>query len=147
VTSNTHPPAGSCEEGACGSPVPPASADPARAVPQPSRRGFLRSGGKLGLSSLMGAGTLMAASDDAKAAVEWAEHFQKNYRLMTDGEKKEARIRLETALRAGIRQAGQRRHHGPAARRADGLCAQHPQVHRLPALRQGLRRGEQPVAR
>jgi ferredoxin len=29
------------------------------------------------------------------AATEWAEHFQKNYRLMTDEEKAEARTRLE----------------------------------------------------
>jgi hypothetical protein len=110
-------------------------------------RGFLRSGGMLSLSSLMGAGTLMAKSGDAKAAVEWAEHFQKNYRLMTDEEKNEARLRLEAALFAGIRQEGGRRHHGGAARHADGLRAEHPQVHRLPALREGLRRGEQPVAR
>jgi hypothetical protein len=34
-------------------------------------------------------------SDDAKASTEWAEHFQKNYRLMTDEEKAEARTRLE----------------------------------------------------
>ncbi len=75
--------------------VPPASADPAQAVEKTSRRGFLRAGGMLSLSSLMGTGTLMAASGDAKAAVEWAEHFQKNYRLMTDEEKAEARARLE----------------------------------------------------
>ena len=49
----------------------------------------------LSLSSLMGAGALMAQPGDAKAAVEWAEHFQKNYRLMTPEEKTEARIRLE----------------------------------------------------
>jgi hypothetical protein len=45
----------------------------------------------LSLSSLMGTATLMAASGDAKAAVEWAETFQKNYRLMTQQEKEEAR--------------------------------------------------------
>ena len=49
----------------------------------------------LSLSSLMGTATLMAASNEAQAAVEWAEHFQKNYRLMTDQEKQEARLRLE----------------------------------------------------
>ena len=40
---------------------------------------------------------LVEASEaiEAKAAVEWAEHFQKNYRLMTDQEKQEARLRLE----------------------------------------------------
>ena len=75
--------------------VAPASADPAKAViPPPSRRAFLRGGGMLGLSSLMGTATLMAPGD-AKAAVEWAEHFQKNYRLMTAEEKAEARARLE----------------------------------------------------
>lgn len=76
-------------------PLPPASADPAQALEKTSRRGFLRAGGMLSLSSLMGTATLMAASGDAKAAVEWAEHFQKNYRLMTDEEKAEARARLE----------------------------------------------------
>ncbi len=75
--------------------VPPASADPAQAVAKPSRRGFLRSGGMLSVSSLMGTGALMSAPNDAKAATEWAEHFQKNYRLMTDQEKAEARVRLE----------------------------------------------------
>ena len=49
----------------------------------------------LSLSSLMGTATLMAQSGDARAAVEWAEHFQKNYRLMTPAEKNEARVRLE----------------------------------------------------
>lgn len=77
-------------------PLPPASANPAAAVePPPTRRGFLRNGGMLSLSSLMGTATLMASTGDAKAAVEWAEHFQKNYRLMTPEEKDEARLRLE----------------------------------------------------
>ena len=75
--------------------APPASADPSQAVPTPTRRQFLRSGGMLSLSSLMGTATLMAQSGDARAAVEWAEHFQKNYRLMTPAEKNEARVRLE----------------------------------------------------
>ncbi|TXC65670.1 4Fe-4S dicluster domain-containing protein [Piscinibacter aquaticus] len=51
------------------------------------------------------------------------------------------------ALLAGVRQGGLGGHHTGPARHADGLCAEHPQVHRLPALREGLRRGEQPVAR
>ena len=85
--------AGAASAAACG--VPAASANPADAVVKPSRRGFLRSGGMVSLSSLMGAGALMAKSGDAKAAVEWAEHFQKNYRLMTDAEKAESRTRLE----------------------------------------------------
>ena len=75
--------------------VPPASANPAAAVPRPTRRGFLRTGGMLSVSSLMGTAMLMSASNDAKAAVEWAETFQKNYRLMTDQERQEARLRLE----------------------------------------------------
>jgi molybdopterin-containing oxidoreductase family iron-sulfur binding subunit len=37
----------------------------------------------------------MTHSDDAEAVTEWAEHFQGNYRLMTDQEKAEARARLE----------------------------------------------------
>jgi formate hydrogenlyase subunit 6/NADH:ubiquinone oxidoreductase subunit I len=49
----------------------------------------------LSVSSLMGTAALMAKPNDAKAAVEWAEHFQKNYRLMTPEEKAEARLRLE----------------------------------------------------
>ncbi len=61
----------------------------------PSRRDFLKSGGMLSLMSLMGAGALMSTSDDAQAAIEWAEHFQGNYRLMTPQEKAEARARLE----------------------------------------------------
>jgi molybdopterin-containing oxidoreductase family iron-sulfur binding subunit len=47
------------------------------------------------LSSLMGTGALMAQSDDARAAIEWAETFQGNYRLMNPKEKAEARARLE----------------------------------------------------
>ena len=46
--------------------------------------GFAGTGGMLSVSSLMGAATLMTASNDAKAAVEWAETFQKNHRLMTE---------------------------------------------------------------
>jgi len=53
------------------------------------------------MSSLMGTAALMVQSDDAKAATEWAEHFQKNYRLMTDEEKTEARARLERRRSAG----------------------------------------------
>ena len=75
--------------------VAPASADPAKAVSTPSRRGFLRSSSMLSVSSLMGTAALMAQPGDAKAAIEWAEHFQKNYRLMTPEEKQEARVRLE----------------------------------------------------
>ncbi len=75
--------------------VAPASANPAASKPKTSRRDFLKASGTLSLSSLMGTAALMTQSDDAKAAVEWAEHFQKNYRLMTPEEKNEARIRLE----------------------------------------------------
>ncbi len=49
----------------------------------------------LSMSSLMGTAALMTQSDDAHAAIEWAEHFQKNYRLMTQEEKAEAKARLE----------------------------------------------------
>ena len=73
----------------------PASADPSAPGLKTSRRGFLKAGGALSMSSLMGTAALMVQSDDAAAAVEWAEHFQKNYRLMTDAEKAEARARLE----------------------------------------------------
>ena len=101
MTTKVNPPAdpapncgGACSSGgACG--VPPASADPAQAVQKPSRRGFLRTGGMLSVSSLMGTAALMAQSDNPKATTEWAEHFQKNYRLMTPEEKAESRKRLE----------------------------------------------------
>ncbi|MDR2187878.1 MAG: 4Fe-4S dicluster domain-containing protein [Azonexus sp.] len=79
--------------------APSASANPAdypaARAPTTSRRSFLKAGGMLSLSSLMGAGALMTQSGEAHAAAEWAEHFQKNYRLMTDAEKDEARQRLE----------------------------------------------------
>mgnify|MGYP003444380481 FL=1 len=75
--------------------VLPASADPAASALKTSRRDFLKAGGMLSMSTLMGTAALMTQSDDAHAAAEWAEHFQKNYRLMTDAEKAEARVRLE----------------------------------------------------
>jgi molybdopterin-containing oxidoreductase family iron-sulfur binding subunit len=60
-----------------------------------SRRGFLKDAGGLGIASLMGAAALLTNSDDAQAKTEWAEMFQKNYRLMTDEEKAQAKARLE----------------------------------------------------
>lgn len=51
------------------------------------------------MSSLMGAAALMVQSDDVEAAIEWAEHFQKNYRLMTPEEKAEARARRKAVFR------------------------------------------------
>ena len=98
MTTHDHQPKGSCGGGTCGCQGQPASANPAAEAPKPtppSRRGFMRSSGMLSLSTLMGTGALMASSGDAEAATEWAEHFQKNYRLMTDAEKNEARLRLE----------------------------------------------------
>jgi hypothetical protein len=59
------------------------------APPKSSRRNFLAAGGLLSASSLM------TQSDEPTATIEWAEHFQKNYRLMTPEEKAEARARLE----------------------------------------------------
>ena len=65
-------------------------------TPSPgSRRSFLRTAGMLSVSQLMGTAALMVQSDDAKAAASWAETFQKNYRLMTQQEKDDARLRLE----------------------------------------------------
>jgi Fe-S-cluster-containing dehydrogenase component len=72
-----------------------ASADPSAGSIKTSRRDFLKSGGMLSVSSLLGAGALMTQSDNAQGATEWAEHFQGNYRLMTPQEKAEARARLE----------------------------------------------------
>ena len=140
MTTKENPPA-------CAAQEPPASGDPSKAVLKRSRRDILRSGGMLSMSSLMGTAALMAQPDEAKAAVEWAEHFQKNYRLMTPEEKAEARTRLEKTLFRRIRQEGHRRYHRGPARGTHGLCPEYPQVHRLPPLREGLRRGEQPVAR
>jgi molybdopterin-containing oxidoreductase family iron-sulfur binding subunit len=88
--------------------VQPAPADPAQCgeyAGKASRRDFLKAGGMLSLSSLMGTAALMTQSDDAHAAAEWAEHFQKNYRLMTDEEKNEARLRLEKRYSAEIGRA------------------------------------------
>ena len=95
VSLNKKPPVAARGKQVSACAVAPASADPAKAVRRSSRRDFLRSGGMLGVSSLTGAAALMTMSDDAKAAVEWAETFQKNYRLMTPEEKAEARARLE----------------------------------------------------
>ena len=80
--------------------TPPCSACPEPAVsfastPPTSRRNFLAATGAVSVSSLMGAAALMAQTDDPKATIEWAEHFQKNYRLMTPEEKAESRARLE----------------------------------------------------
>ena len=50
----------------------------------------------LSLPSLMGTAALMTRSDDAHAAAEWGEHFQKNYRLMTEQEKSGDRLSRST---------------------------------------------------
>lgn len=57
-----------------------------------NRRGFLKD---MGAAALTGAAALLSGSDDAEAQATWAEFFQKNYRLMTDEEKKDAIARLE----------------------------------------------------
>ena len=56
-----------------------------------SRRGFL----KTGVVSLLGVTALMSQSDYAQANIDWIEHFQRNYRLMTSQEKAEALSRIE----------------------------------------------------
>ncbi|HBO84355.1 MAG: 4Fe-4S ferredoxin [Deltaproteobacteria bacterium GWC2_42_11] len=58
-----------------------------------TRRNFLKD---MGTAALAGAAALMTDSDDAEAKSTWAEWFQKNWRLMTDEEKKDAIARLET---------------------------------------------------
>jgi len=62
-----------------------------------SRRNFLRKAGTYSVASITGAAALLADTKPAKATtnVTWAEHFQTNYRLMTDEEKQEAIDRLE----------------------------------------------------
>ena len=57
-----------------------------------SRRSFLL---KTGAASLLGAAALMTQSGYAKANIDWVEHFQRKYRLMTSQEKAEALARLE----------------------------------------------------
>jgi hypothetical protein len=39
----------------------------------------------------------MTQTDDTKANIEWSEHFQGNYRLMTEAEKAEARTVSKSA--------------------------------------------------
>ena len=94
--------------------LPPCSARPEPAVPfaappPRSRRNFLAAGGVLSVSSLMGAAALMAQTDDPKATVEWAEHFQTNYRLMTPAEK--ATCPAGTALLGPVQQKSDGGHH------------------------------------
>ena len=96
MNHNEAPPSAPCGAKSCQCATPAASANPVLPETKPWRRGFLKaSGAVLSVSSLMGTAALMAKSDDVKATVEWAEHFQGNYRLMTDAEKAEARARLE----------------------------------------------------
>jgi len=49
------------------------------------RRDFLKN---MSVAALVGAATLLMDSEDAEAKTTWAEWFQKNYRLMTEEEKK-----------------------------------------------------------
>jgi molybdopterin-containing oxidoreductase family iron-sulfur binding subunit len=99
LNPNQDPDLAPCGGQSCQCSTPAASANPALleapAQAKPSRRGFMKVGGALSVSSLMGTAALMAQTDDVKATVEWAEHFQGNYRLMTAAEKAEARARLE----------------------------------------------------
>ena len=71
TTKETPPAAPAKEQASACCPVPPASADPAASTPKTSRRDFLKAGGMLSLSSLMGTAALMTQSDDAEAAAEW----------------------------------------------------------------------------
>jgi len=59
-----------------------------------SRREFLK--GAATTAAVAGAAALLSGSDEAEAKLHWAEWFQKNYRLMSDEEKKEAIERLES---------------------------------------------------
>lgn len=60
-----------------------------------SRRDFLKKAGTVGAGAFVGAAALLTGSDEAEASSTWAEWFQRNYRLMTDEEKREAVERLE----------------------------------------------------
>lgn len=61
----------------------------------PSRRSFVKNISGMTVASLMGTAALLTNTDDAEANTEWAEHFQGNYRLMTDEEKEITLKRLE----------------------------------------------------
>lgn len=60
-----------------------------------SRRKFFKNVGGLSVASLLGTAALVTNSDDVQANTEWAEHFQGNYRLMSEEEKARAVARLE----------------------------------------------------
>lgn len=59
------------------------------------RRKFLKNIGKAGIGAAIIGATEGLSAEEVEARVTFAEYFQKNYRLMTDREKKEAVARLE----------------------------------------------------
>lgn len=59
------------------------------------RRKFLKNIGKVGIGAAILGATEGLVAEEAEARVSFAEYFQKNYRLMTYREKKEAVARLE----------------------------------------------------
>ena len=67
--------------------------DGQKAPVEKSRREFLSeaASGTLTAAAIAGAGALLTNSDEAQAKATWGEWFQKNYRLMTDEEKKESK--------------------------------------------------------
>ena len=60
-----------------------------------SRRKFLKNIGKVGIGAAIIGATEGLSAKEVEARTTWAEYFQKNYRLMTDNERKEAIARLE----------------------------------------------------
>lgn len=64
-------------------------------------------------------------------------------KLPADDPGRKGRAAARLAYRYSAQYKACRVDHGGGARRAHGLCAEHPQVHRLPALRPRLCRGEQ----
>lgn len=60
-----------------------------------SRREFLKEAGAISAAVAAAAASSVLAPEEAEAKTTFAEYFQKNYRLMTDEEKKEALARLE----------------------------------------------------
>ncbi|MEK7850564.1 MAG: 4Fe-4S dicluster domain-containing protein, partial [Deltaproteobacteria bacterium] len=60
-----------------------------------TRRDFLKEAGAVSAVVAVAAASSVIAPQEAEAKATWAEFFQKNYRLMTDDEKKEAVERLE----------------------------------------------------
>ena len=89
--SDPPPPGGNPVQHWC----PTTKDEPLSGLESESRRKFIKISAGLSAASLIGTAALVTGSDDAEANTSWAEHFQGNYRLMTDEEKAKTLERLE----------------------------------------------------